>query len=92
MNPTDIRALIKKRGAAISAIAESLEVSEAAVRGVIDGNIKSRRIAKRIADFTGRKVDDLWPGRYPAKYRRKATTTAAEAMLAALELRDRRAA
>lgn len=92
MDPISIRALIKKRGATIAAIAASLKCSEAAVRGVIDGNSKSRRIARRIADFIGRPIDELWPNKYPAKYRRKATTETAEAMLNALEMRDRKAA
>lgn len=55
----------------MTSVADAAEVSVQSVRRVIRGESKSRRIASVIAMFLGKRLDDLWPGQYPAQYSRK---------------------
>lgn len=73
MTEIEIKSLIKKRGANMSDIARVAEVSPGAVRRVIEGKDKSRRIATIISNFLGTPIDKLWPGQYPETYRRRSS-------------------
>lgn len=66
MHPADIKASLSKAGFRQSTLARALQVTEAALHLVIQGKSKSRRIALAVSDATGKKVNDLWPGKYPA--------------------------
>jgi lambda repressor-like predicted transcriptional regulator len=83
MTPDQITDLIKKRGANYSAIARSIGVSHTSVRRVVFGLSKSRPVARTIAIFLGRSVDELWPGMYPDVYKRKGPDEVTRAQLAA---------
>lgn len=72
MTSEQICALLKKKGASMTSVADAAEVSVQSVRRVIRGESKSRRIASVIAMFLGKRLDDLWPGQYPDRYTRKA--------------------
>jgi len=64
MHPELIKAQIRIAGSSLSAIARKLDVTPNAVRLIVHGNGKSRRIARAIATVTGRSLDELWPGVY----------------------------
>lgn len=61
MHPAEINAEIRKAGATQTAIAETLGVSPATVSAVINGRIKSKRVASAIALVVSRSVVSLWP-------------------------------
>ncbi len=72
MHPEDIKAAIRKRGHTLASVAASLRarsqdasVTRGAVTRVVQGEVKSRRIAQEIARITGCPVRELWPGKYP---------------------------
>ncbi|MEW6707407.1 MAG: helix-turn-helix domain-containing protein [Pseudomonadota bacterium] len=72
MHPEDIKAAIRKQGHTLASVAASLRarfhdapVTRGAVTRVVQGELKSRRIAQEIARITGRTVRELWPGKYP---------------------------
>jgi lambda repressor-like predicted transcriptional regulator len=67
MHPADIKALLEKAGYTQISLAKDLKVSDVAVNHVIYGRHSSRRIAKKIAEITGKSLEELWPGRYPPK-------------------------
>jgi len=71
MTESEIRALLKKKNATMTAVADAVGVSETSVRRVIRGESKSRRIANTIALFLGVRLEDLWPGAYPNAYSRR---------------------
>lgn len=73
MTDIEIKTLIKKRGANMSDVARAAGVSPGAVRRVIEGKDKSRRIANLISTFLGMPVDKLWPGQYPTTYSRRSS-------------------
>lgn len=85
MAPSEIRKLIEKKGASAADIAAGVKVSPAAVNGVINGTIKSRRIATIISLFLGVPVDKLWPGQYPATYKRNRDGVMRELQAAAMQ-------
>lgn len=64
MHPADIKALLEKAGYTQIKLGRELKVSDVMVNHVIKGRSTSRRIAKRIAQITGKTLNDLWPGRY----------------------------
>lgn len=71
MTGEQIRALLKEKGASMTDIARAAEVSVTSVSRVIHCEAKSRRIASVISLFLGKRLDDLWPGAYPAQYTRR---------------------
>lgn len=73
MTDIEIKTLIKKRGANMSDIARVAQVTPGAVRRVIEGKDKSRRIATIISNFLGQPLEKLWPGLYPDTYRRRSS-------------------
>lgn len=75
MHPAYIHAAIKECGLNQVRIAENLDVSPSTVRHVITGHTKSRRIAQAIAQLTGKSLEELWPGKYASKARRKRQQT-----------------
>jgi lambda repressor-like predicted transcriptional regulator len=64
MHPADIKALIEKAGSSQAAIARAMNISDVAVNHIIYGRSSSRRVAGYIATLTGKRLADLWPGRY----------------------------
>jgi lambda repressor-like predicted transcriptional regulator len=85
MHPEDIKAAIRKRGFTLTEIAVSLGDRSAsgptkgAVSRVVQGIVKSRRIASAISQAAGLPVSTLWPGKYPdlEKFERVAKTNPA---------------
>ena len=73
MTDLEIKILLSKRGANISDVARAAEVSPQLVGRVIAGKDKSRRVATLISNFLGKPLDALWPGAYPATYRRRSS-------------------
>lgn len=71
MTEAEIRALIDKKGATMTDIARESGVSLSTVRKVIRGEARSRRIASILSQFLCKRVEDLWPGQYPATYARR---------------------
>lgn len=71
MHPAHITATIRELGFSQASIAEVLDVSRSSVTQVISGHAKSRRIAQAIAQITGKSLEELWPGKYASKARRK---------------------
>jgi lambda repressor-like predicted transcriptional regulator len=72
MHPEDIKAALRKKGHTLASVAASLRarrcdgpVTRGAITRVVQGAVKSRRIAQEIARITGRPVRELWPGKYP---------------------------
>lgn len=72
MHPEDIKAAVRKQGHTLASVAASLRgrsldapVTRGAVTRVVQGEVKSRRIAQEIARITGCSVRELWPGKYP---------------------------
>lgn len=49
------------RGLSRQAFAEEIGVSEETVRRVEGGYVPTPRIAKKFADYFGKRVTDLWP-------------------------------
>jgi lambda repressor-like predicted transcriptional regulator len=66
MDPQDIRAELKKAGYTAAGIGRELEVTGGAVRQIIDGNARSRRIEKVISELTDIALYNLWPQWYDA--------------------------
>lgn len=64
MHPEDIKASIRKTGVTPADLARELGVSHMSVSYVIEGRHTSRRIADRIAEITGKSLNQLWPGKY----------------------------
>lgn len=67
MHPEDIKAILRKRGSTLAAIAADLHVSPSAVSHVVAGRAESARVARRIADVIGREPAAIWPGKYGRK-------------------------
>lgn len=67
MHYADINAALHKAKLKPSQLARKLNVPHSNVSGVIHGTAKSRRIAQAIATATGKTLDELWPGAYPAQ-------------------------
>ena len=74
MTGEEIRNLLKEKGATMTAVAEAADVSVTTVSRVIYSQDKSRRIASVISLFLGKRIDDLWPGQYPANYTRRSSS------------------
>jgi lambda repressor-like predicted transcriptional regulator len=83
MTGEQIRSLLTKKGANMSAVAEAAGVSVTQISRVVHGESKSRRIANMIALFLGRRVDDLWPGMYPETYTRRSSSQVRRELAAA---------
>lgn len=72
MHPADINAALRKAGSSQAQIARwfgqtgQKPVSAGAVSIIVNGRMKSARIARRISEVTGIPVARLWPGKYPA--------------------------
>lgn len=64
MHPADIKAAIEKAGRSQRDIAHECEVTPSTVAHVINGRGKSAKVAKAIAEATGKSVHTLWPGKY----------------------------
>ena len=69
-----IKALIRMAGSSPSSVAAELGVSPMTISHVIRGTGTSARVARRIAEVTGKTADELWPGKYPALMEVRATT------------------
>lgn len=70
MHPELIKAQIRMKGGSLSSIAREADVSPNAVRLVVHGQGKSKKIAKRIADLIDTPLEELWPGVYPIRAKR----------------------
>lgn len=73
MTELEIKTLLRQRGASMSDVARAAGVTPQSVGRVIAGKDKSRGIAQLIANFLGKPVDTLWPGKYPVTYSRKSS-------------------
>ena len=67
MHPADIKAALNKKGSSQAKIAYDLKRGTQTVSNVVNGRSTSRLIAQAIADEIGLTLDEIWPGRYPAK-------------------------
>lgn len=71
MHPADIKAALEKAGLSQTTLATRVaraggrHVNRSAVCRVINGSLKSAGIAKAVSDAIGRKVGEVFPGRYP---------------------------
>jgi lambda repressor-like predicted transcriptional regulator len=71
MRPIDIRIELLKRGYTFADVARRLNLSQRTVQTVVYRNGKSQRVARLISQFTAIPVDDLWPGAYNYRARRR---------------------
>lgn len=67
MHSADIKAALKKAGKTQTAIAAELGITVVTVHLVIEGRVRSERVAKRISKITGLSIDEMWPGKYQDK-------------------------
>jgi lambda repressor-like predicted transcriptional regulator len=65
MNPELIKASLRIKFKTLSKFADALGVHPNTVYSVIDGGIKSKRVAQAIAKAIGEEPNKLWPGKYP---------------------------
>lgn len=70
MTPISIHAALKEAGYTMSDVARRHGVTPSTVRKVIHGEGKSREIAKTVATLIGKTPNEVWPGKYPARYER----------------------
>ena len=79
MHPAYIRAALHEKKFPPIRIAERLDVYPSAVSGVINGKVRSRRIALEVSRVVGKPISVLWPGAYdtPRKRRRQRCVRAA---------------
>lgn len=62
---------LRKRGYTQAAFAKVVGVSHSTLNNVLHGRAKSRRVADRIASLLGQPVQELFPGQYAYRPRRR---------------------
>lgn len=65
---------LRKRGHTQASLAEALGLAHATVNNVLHGRATSHRVASMVAEIVGRRMEDLWPGRYEYRARRRKAT------------------
>lgn len=71
MNPHDIISSLKKMGKTQTGIANDLGITPCVVSHAIHGRITSYRVAIHIAGLLKKSVDELWPGKYVFRPRKR---------------------
>jgi len=79
MEPIEISYRLRCLGKSQTQIARELQVSSGVVGNVIHGRITAHAVASYIAQLLGCTIDDLWPGQYTFKPRRRAMLTTTRA-------------
>lgn len=62
---------LRKRGYTQAKLAKVIGVTHATVNNVIHNRATSHRVASKVAELIGRRIQDLWPGRYEYRPRKR---------------------